>query len=246
MRSFLVAFIALCLSPALVQASASDLTWPDLIDPAVQEYDDPYRDLTVDQLYDLRTVVRLRARLGEADVSPEAKPRIEERLADTEDALTKAGIEIDWLLSQRWIVADRRQAAMNAGNPDVDGQIITLAGFAIPGPPDREGFKTAYLVPERGMCSHTPPPNPNQMVRIRLGDDWQPTRLHEPVRLTGKITISPSQESMYLVDGRVPMNATFLMEAETVQTFEQPAVPRTLAGHRSLLEKPPVTGRQKN
>ena len=88
------------------------------------------------------------------------------------------------------------------------------------------------------MCSHTPPPNPNQMVRIRLGDDWQPKRLHEPVRLTGKISISPSQESMYLVDRRIPMNATFLMEVEEVQTFEQPAVPRTLAGHKSLSEKP--------
>ena len=99
----------------------------------------------------------------------------------------------------------------------LDGQTVTLAGFAIPAPPDADGRAVAYLVPERGMCSHMPPPPPNQMIRVRLSDGWAPTFNHEPVRLTGRLVIDPSERQMVVVDGLMPMRATFrldVMDAE--------------------------------
>ena len=117
-------------------------------------------------------------------------------------------------------VAERRQKAATAGNPEIDGQIVAIAGFAIPGPPDDDGTRIVYLVPERGMCSHMPPPPANQMLRVRLMNDWVPRMMHEPVRLTGRITIDPSEQVMRVIDGMVPMIATFKMEANQAETVE--------------------------
>ncbi len=68
-----------------------------------------------------------------------------------------------------------------------------------------------------------PPPPPNQMIRVRLSDDWSPSYFHEPVRLTGTLTIDPSVQSMMVVDGLVPMNATFQLETVSVETLETDA-----------------------
>jgi hypothetical protein len=188
-----------------------------LIDPAAQTYDDPFLDLSYDQLNGLREVAQARLALADDGLPEDTRMRIIERTAVTEASLAEDGIDVDWLLEQRWIVAERRERALTAGNPEVDGDIVRLSGFAIPAAPDPDGTPVAYLVPERGMCSHTPPPNPNQMVRVRLTGDWQPKMMHEPVHLTGALSISPSDQTMIVVDGPVPMRATFLMEASNAE-----------------------------
>ncbi|WP_109310405.1 DUF3299 domain-containing protein [Ruegeria sp. AU67] len=195
--------------------------WSDLIDQSSQEYDDPFKSLSADQLGSLIETVRLKSNLESNSLSDKTRQGLEARLTSAEGLLIDAGIDIDWLLSQRWIVAENRKKAATAGNPRIDGQVIRLSGYALAAPDDPDGTKTIYLVPERGMCSHTPPPNPNQLVRVRLTGDWLPERLHEPVRLTGKISISPSERTMHLVDGFVPMRATFELEASNVETEDE-------------------------
>ena len=109
-------------------AEAIRLNWPALIDEASQEFEDPYAALALEALCDLVTVARLRTRLDGDDLSAEVRARIEARLADTAARLTDAGVDIDWLISQRWVVAERREAAAMAGNPSVDGRIVTMTG----------------------------------------------------------------------------------------------------------------------
>ena len=70
------------------------------------------------------------------------------------------------------------------------------------------------------MCSHMPPPNANQMVRVRLTDEWQPKIANEPVRLTGRISIAPTQEVFRVVDGTVQMSATFIMDVERAENCQ--------------------------
>ncbi|MEM8582174.1 MAG: DUF3299 domain-containing protein, partial [Pseudomonadota bacterium] len=223
-------------------AEAIRLNWPALIDEASQEFEDPYAALSPEALSDLVTVARLRTRLDGGDLSAEVRARIEARLADTAARLTDAGVDIDWLISQRWVVAERREAAAMSGNPFVDGRIVTMTGFAIPAPPDADGSAVAYLVPERGMCSHMPPPNPNQMIRIRYPGD-APLRIHEPVEVTGRIDIAPNAQVMRVVDGMVPMRATFTLDADVVLPLVQkPAQPdsdawgSTFVGHLGTAE----------
>ncbi|MHA3977132.1 DUF3299 domain-containing protein [Halovulum sp. GXIMD14794] len=215
--------IALAVITAFLSAPAwagPPLDWAELVDQAAQTYEDPYLDLTLEQLEAVRTVARFRAS-GEAGakVSPDAA----QRATAAEAALEGAGIDVDWIISQRWVVAERRERAAIAGNAALDGEVVTLAGFAIPAPPDADGEPTAYLVPERGMCSHMPPPQPNQMVQMSLPEGWTPETIHQPVLVTGALAIDPSAREIVVVDGVVPMRATFAMEVSEVQTPFRPA-----------------------
>ena len=228
----------LILSLALVTAvptwAASKIDWSDLIDGDAQTYEDPYRDLTPEQFSTLQTVVMTQRELGAPSLTAEKRGELEATLKDAEASLTADGIDIDWLTSQRWVVAERREKAATSVNPDVDGKTVSLSGFAIPAPPDPDGTPVAYLVPEGGMCSHTPPPNPNQMIRVRLNGQWTPRMRNEPVRLTGRLSHSPSQHELHMVDGPVQMKASFSMDVTDVQTLEElrgkKAVPE-VAGH---------------
>ncbi|WP_282152390.1 DUF3299 domain-containing protein [Ruegeria atlantica] len=199
------------------------LDWVDLPDPSVQAFEDPYRDLSPEQFDDVLFVVRMRGRLQQDAGSAEERQKWQELLTETEDALAGVGVDVDWLLDQRELVKERRRKAGTSGNPQLDGQTITIAGFAIPGPSDPDGRSVAYLVPERGMCSHMPPPPPNQMIRVRLNGDWTPSYFHEPVRLTGKLTIDPTVQNMMVVDGLMHMNATYQLDTERVETLETEA-----------------------
>ncbi len=219
LKGLAITCLALSLSGGPISAGIS-VDWTDLPDPTVQVFEDPYRDLSPEQFDDVLYTVRLRGRLQQDSGSPEERQKWQELLNETEDALAAEGIDIDWLLDQRQVVMERREKAGTAGNPLFDGKTITVAGFAIPAPPDADGSQVAYLVPERGMCSHMPPPPPNQMIRVRLQGDWTPAYVHEPVRLTGQLKIDPTDHQMVVVDGLMPMRATFLLDAERVETLE--------------------------
>ncbi|MDV7144920.1 DUF3299 domain-containing protein [Tropicimonas sp. TH_r6] len=216
MRHILSAIVVV-LGVSPLYAEPTPIDWPDLIDQDVQSYEDPFLDLDYKQVEDLRRVVALQAELDGGTPSPETGTQLNEVKAE----LSAQGIDADWLISQRWAVAERRELASAAGNAALDGEPISLGGFAIPAPPDEDGTAMAYLVPERGMCSHVPPPPPNQMVRLRLSDGWAPARMHEPIVVTGRINIDPSDLQMVVVDGFISMRATFSMDVDEVQTFGQ-------------------------
>ena len=217
-RSAIAAAIGLVTSIGPLMADPMPVAWPDLIDPASLNFEDPFRELSYAQLDRLSTVVHLRLRL-KAGEQESASSALQSELTEAEEWLAAEGLDVDWILSQRWTVAENREKASTSGNPSLDGAKVRLVGYAIPAPPDSDGTPVAYLVPQRGMCSHVPPPDPNQLVRVRLGAHWSPTMLHEPVRLTGRISISPSFQTINVVDGLVPMKATFLMTLDEVETL---------------------------
>ena len=215
--------LSLAIGTATPAWAESKIDWIDLIDEDAQNYEDPYRDLTPEQFYAFQTFVMTQRdlELDAPNLTAEQRSELEASLKDAEAALTADGIDIDWLIAQRWKVAERRELAASAGNPAVDGQTVTLGGFAIAGPPDEDGTAIVYLVPERGMCSHMPPPNANQMLRVRVTGDWRPRMIHEPVKITGRIRIDPSEQTFRIVDGPVLMRATYEMQAEEILTVKQ-------------------------
>ena len=133
--------------------------------------------------------------------------------------------------TQRWIVAERRERAATSGNEEDDGREAVLSGFVIPAPADDDGRASAYLVAERGMCSHMPPPAPNQLVRLRLPGNWQPQAIYQPVRLSGRLAIQPPSRTIPIVDGAVPMRATFSMDVSTVESLGSLQVDEALKPH---------------
>jgi len=214
-----LAAVFLTVGAVNAETTGKAVGWADLIDQTAQSFEDPFLDLTADQIESLRTIVFSRAKLESDDVAGEKRLELQERIRDAQAELSQSGVDADWLISQRWLVKERRENAAIAGNPAIDGQSVTLSGYAIPAPPDADGSALVYLVPERGMCSHMPPPDPNQMVKVRLNDEWRPAFVYEPVRLTGTMSIAPSRNMVNVVDGAVQMRTTFLMSVDRVETL---------------------------
>lgn len=156
MRSYFLAMLVMLFAASSLMAS--QLGWDDLINPTAQSYEDPYRDLTYDQIDAVAKIARLNAQIESGTLSDEVRDQAAARVEELKAKLAEQGIDAMWLIAQRWEVAKRREYAATSGNPEVDGKEVTLGGFAIPAPPDVDGTPTAYLVPERGMCSHMPPP----------------------------------------------------------------------------------------
>lgn len=215
--SFLTLFV-----PLAAPATAEQIAWEDLIDPSAQTYEDPFEDLNYQQIESLRTIVRNRELLNDATLSEAQMADGAAKINAALKELSEDGIDADWLIDQRWIVADRRKKAATAANPKLDGQIVTSAGYAIPAPVEADGTTVVYLVPIRGMCSHTPPPNANQMIRARVVDDWSPSTKHEPVRLTGKLSIEETNHTFRIVDGNVPMSSSYVLEVSQTETMRDP------------------------
>ncbi|MEM6622674.1 MAG: DUF3299 domain-containing protein [Pseudomonadota bacterium] len=225
---------ALLQVPAFVGEPAQDIAWPALVDQTTQDYEDPYRDLDSAQIRAVVEIARIRSQLKNVALSAEQRRLLSDDLRGLEMRAQSVGIDVDHLISQRWEVAERRRLAATAGNTEIDGLDIRIAGFIIPAPPAADGRPVAYLVPERGMCSHMPPPPPNQMIRVRMSDDWSPTFIYQPVRFTGRIALRPSAERIMVVDGLVTMNATFELDA----TAAEPLLPvgqnpPRVVGHRA-------------
>ncbi len=200
--------------------AAEQIAWNELVDKEAQLFEDPYLDLEYDQLDDLRTIAGESARLGNTELVGEERSAGLAKRDDARARLTAADIDAEWLISQRWVVAERRKKAATSVNPEIDGRTVTLGGFAIPAPPEADGTRIVYLVPERGMCSHMPPPNPNQMIRARISGEWSPSMVHQPVRLTGMLTAIETNHMFKIVDGDVPMRASFVMNVDTVETMK--------------------------
>ncbi|WP_170436697.1 DUF3299 domain-containing protein [Ruegeria arenilitoris] len=213
------AVITTCFLALPAHSEGNRVEWSDLIVESAQDYEDPFVELTDKQLNALRKLVRLQALLEKVGATPEQLDQLQLDIETTEATLAEEGIDANWLISQRWVVMERREKAGTAANVDIDGANVSLGGFVIPAPRDEDGSQMAYIVPERGMCSHVPPPPPNQMVRLHLSDSWTPSTLYEPIAVTGQIRIDPTQKEMLVVDGPVLMKAAFTLEVDDVQTF---------------------------
>lgn len=240
--SFLTLFV-----PLAAPATAEQIAWEDLIDPSAQTYEDPFEDLNHQQIESLRTIVRNRELLNDATLSEAQMADGAAKINAALEGLSEDGIDADWLIDQRWIVADRRKKAATAANPKLDGQIVTLAGYAIPAPVEADGTTVVYLVPIRGMCSHTAPPNANQMIRARVVDDWSPSALHEPVRLTGKLSIEETSYTFRILDGNVPMSSSYVLEVSQTETMRDltTSTPTTNDWAASIADRILATGHRK-
>ena len=210
-----LSFLAAALIATGAAGAPNEIGFGDLPDPAARDFEDPFRAMGTENLMELKTVVRLRERLAGDDVLPEARPRLEARVAEASAALAAKGYDVEALLGQRWEIAEKRRRAMLATNPALDGQEVELSGYLIPGQADEDGTPTGYLVSTVGLCSHFPPPPPNQLVRVRLHETDVPQRstLYTPVQFAGTLHAEPSDETVFVLDGEVRMIGRWTLDA---------------------------------
>lgn len=84
---------------------------------------------------------------------------------------------------------------------NLEGKAVEISGYALPS--DREGdlVYQFLLIPWTGLCSHIPPPPPNQAILINLKTPYKLSETYETVSVTG--TLKPELETtqLFILDG---------------------------------------------
>ncbi len=215
-RQLVLGLVTIFLTSASAFAGQLTIGFRDLPDPAAQGFEDPFRQMGSKMLNDLRTVVRIEQQLEKVDVSGEARLQLETELRQARVKLSYAGHDADALLAQRLVVADARKRALFATNPDLHQATVTISGFLIPAGSGGNGRRVGYLVPELGMCSHTPPPPPNQLVRVTFDTHILAKSLYVPVTVSGVLETVERNERIFVADGEVPMVSMWNLDATDV------------------------------
>ena len=219
LRSLLVAAVALTAGQAICEPR--EIGFSDLPDPIASNFEDPFRDMGFEMLGELRTVVRLEERLSAQDVPSDVRPRLENSLLEARSTLDANGFDIEDLLAQRWTIAEKRKQALTATNPEISDNQITIAGHFIPAGLDDNGLPIGYLVAEVGMCGHTPPPPPNQLVRVQLNASLPHRSLYQPLEVTGFLRVEDSIETVFVLDGDVRMISRWMLDSLSVSLKQQ-------------------------
>jgi len=220
--AYLAATAALAIAVApVIAGEATPVEWSQLPDPPAQEYEDPYRNLAPEQMTDLMSLVRLREQLGADAMSVEERTQLEARITELEAALQAGGIDVERLLSQRGAVADRRRHAAVATNAALDGQSVQIAGFLILAPPTDRGEASAYLLPDRGVCNHLPPPLPNQLIRLLMKEAPETGGSCVPAVIRGTLREEESRHEVIVIDHSLPMWSGWMLEADEVRVADR-------------------------
>ena len=194
------------------------IEWPSLVDAAAQTYEDPYRELSADQFERLMDVVRLRQGLEQsAPGSKEKAGQTAEERALAESLLTD-GINVDWLLAQREVVAERRREAAVATNPDLDGAQVEMTGYLMITGENPDASFTGYLMPGRAVCMHLPPPPPNQLVVLSLGRLPTPLGPCIAAAVRGTLHAKEKQLAVKVIDHDLPMWSRWQLNVAEIST----------------------------
>lgn len=213
----ILALVAWLSTAEPADATPTATPWSELVDPDALGFEDPFRGMDDETLAHLRSYVTASEGLRGDDVLPEARVELQSRLDEARLALAALDLDPVWLLSQRWVVAERRRAAAEDGNPDLDGQAVAMTGFFIPAMTAVDGSSIGYLVARPGLCSHLPPPPSNQLVRLVLPAGTARLDLYDQVEVHGTLALLRTTQSVFVLDGQTRMRSTWTMRVDALR-----------------------------
>ncbi|MEM9236187.1 MAG: DUF3299 domain-containing protein [Verrucomicrobiota bacterium] len=213
----LVSVLVWVLAQHALAAASLELTWSDLLPKAAAEFDDPFAELSEEQLLDLGMVARIRYLIEAKRVEPDGLDAEEEqRLVEKLEA---EGIDVDWIISQRERVARERRKAAERVDEGVAGKEIRIPGYMLP--LERKGRKVVrfLLVPWVGACIHTPPPPPNQMIHVEVPEGTEDRGRFAAIWLEGTIRLEPADYDLFLVDGTRSVKVAYTMTTDRILKY---------------------------
>lgn len=194
-----------------------DVTWDDL--KVEVEFEDPFEALKPEQLMHLGIVARVRML---QDKTPDVLSNgMVEEMEEALAILAEQGVDVEGLFAMREEIKLKRTERAVATNPELDGKVIRMHGYALPLEIDAsKGVTEFLLVPWVGACIHTPPPAPNQIVTAVATEAFEAKSRFEPVTIEGLIKTSKIEKNLYLVDGAANISVSYVMEAATVSLYK--------------------------
>ena len=214
MKKYIQPFIiiyTLCYLPAMAE-QVRQISWEDLV-PAHLLSDDPLAGLTQEQL-DLVVWV-----VNTLDSLPPRGPDTEEFYQEVDEAipqLKKEGIDINELMAKRKILQTSIVEEFN-------GQRVRIPGYLLPLEVSATKVTEFLLVPYVGACIHVPPPPPNQIIYVQIGQNksYKSNNLYEPVWITGVIAAKSISKDLYLVDGSTGVDIGYSMQANRIEPYKE-------------------------
>lgn len=207
---FAVALVTAGISAA---AEPSEISWAELAPPqAIIE--DPFTELTTEQLEALRTILRYESSKDKSNsyITAERAENLRNQLADE-------GLDVEWLFEQRETIIQERHAQSIAVNENVIGTEVRIPGYVLPLEFDGQKVTSFLLVPYAGACIHTPPPPANQMVHVSYPDGIEVSGLFTPVWIEGKMSAEYSTQDVGLSDGESRVEVGYGMSAKKVRLY---------------------------
>ena len=204
--------------PVLADKNARSIEWEDLV-PKMEPLEDPFKTLTTNQLADLQTLFWIRD--TQQQKSNSAADNTLQDAAKRRLRLTRQGLDVDTLMEAidnfEKEVAKRNQAT----NPELDGQMVRIPGYALPLEHIDTGVKELLLVPYVGACIHVPPPPANQTIYVTLEDTYIAKTLYEPVWITGRMYIKSTSKALSFVDGSADIYTAYSLEGIEVELYKK-------------------------
>ena len=122
---------------------------------------------------------------------------------------------------------------------NLEGKRIELTGYLLP--VDREGdlVYEFLLLPVSGLCSHMPPPPPNQAVHVFPAKPYRLAEIYEPVTISGTLQPELEKTQLIILDGvSVVESGYHIAKAEVAKADSVPdALPSRKATPWSFLNK---------
>jgi hypothetical protein len=190
---------------------------------AVYKFDDPFIDLTSEQLMNLSMVARVRLlEQRNAESGKTVSAGMLEEKKSSEKLLGEQGIDIDGLLAKRDEIKEQRKKRANLGVEELNGKLVTLSGFVLPLEFEGKKVKEFLLVPWVGACIHTPPPPPNQIALVVTDKAFETKGMFEAVTVTGTIQLKTQVQELFLVDGKADINVSYSFDQASVEKYQKP------------------------
>jgi len=193
------------------------LGWKDLT--VKVEFEDPFEDLTEEQLAKLGLYVRVQTLKKRKPES--VSEAMDQEATEAASWLRKEKVDIKGLLAKRQEIMQLRAKRASATNPILNGKRIRMPGYALPLEYDGKKVTEFLLVPWVGACIHTPPPPPNQIVYVKMKEATKMHSRFQPVWVSGPVAMGATKKNLYLVDGSSDINIGYSISNATVEPYKK-------------------------
>ncbi len=208
--------ILLSLFLAAAAGAVERIGWEDLA-PVWEEPDDPLEALSLEQQDALLDIFWVRNLKDAGNTSDELAVR-EDKARQT---LIAAGVDVDALVAKIETLQELYAAQDQVLVEELDGKEVQIPGFALPLEFSGTLMTEFLLVPYVGACIHTPPPPANQIVHVRADAGYESEGLFTPVWVTGRISTTPSSQSLSFVDGSSDVDVGYALRASEIEPYEE-------------------------
>jgi hypothetical protein len=153
-----------------------------------------------------------KAALEEAKANAEhmrpASPVVTPALESEDQRLKSANVEnfrrLEWRVLRG---LDVKTGEITAGVKAFEGGSVKIPGFMVPFDDDEEKVSQFLLVPQAGMCIHTPAPPANQLILVEMSGEAKLVDWNRQIMVYGTLEIAQSSSPYgpvgYKINARV-------------------------------------------